>query len=428
MMKQNNIHIISLLLLMIMAIPAHPQSIPGFPVDLYPILKTWTYDDLITEKGDGEEIIDTLAGQAYLAGIRYSDTWFGRTGNLDFYFTGEKVSRIQFRHTHPTRSLTPEQSELIIRDTAARNAYTREVLTLDSLRRDSIEKEITVVLGPSYTSGRTSPTDRTARFSATWINRGYSCVYKDYVEHGDIIFTLMPSPSWISVEFDAPDNTELIEKGRIITKKLSCTCSLLAQPADTGQLVFQNVLLLLEFANGSRYLEMIPDVPACYLPAIQYEDVNGDAIPDIWISIPTAKESSVTYQYIYSMPFREPILVFNSNDLLPSAFRFRESKQISILMPDGKVHQVDVPASSAAASLFNAAGKPSFTETITPIGFSSFTENPRNRDGSVDFTGVIRMKPDNPALPDYGCIEILYHFVTGGWEVQKIKYPCNNEG
>jgi len=424
-MKPNNLHIISILLLTAFATKVHSQNIPGFPFDPYPILKTWTYDDLIKEKGDGKEIIDTLAGQAYLAGIRYPDTWFDRTGNLEFYFTGEKVSRILFRHFHPVRPLTQEQTDLIKRDTAARNAYTREVLKLDSLRRDSIEREITVILGPSYTAGRTNPADKKARFSATWINRGYSCVYKDYIDYGDIIFTLMAAPSWISGEFDAPGNTELIQKNRIVTKKLSCTCSLLAQPADTGRLVFQNVLLLLEFANGSRFLEMIPDLPASYLPVIQYDDMTGDGTPDIWISIPTDPGCSVTRQYIYTIPFREPVLVFNSNDMLPSALRFTEGKQISALMPDGTVHQVVVPASSTAASVFNAAGKPSFTDNITPAGFTSFTPNLRNRDGSVDFTGRITMKPENQALPDYGCLEILYHFATGGWEVQEINYPCN---
>lgn len=424
-MKSINLHITSLLLFFLVAVPVHSQTTPKFPLDPYPVLKNWSYNDLTKIKGDGTEIIDTLAGQAYLAGIRYADVWFGRSGNLDFYFSGEKVSRIQFRNAHPARILTQEQTDLIIRDTAARNAYAREVLKLDSLRRDSIEKEITMVLGPSFSSGRTNPADKKARYSATWINRGYSCVYKDYVDYGLVIFTLMAAPPWISGEFDAPANTELLQKSRIVTKKLSCTCSLLAQPADTGQLSYQNVLLLLEFANGLRFLEMIPDLPPSYLPDMQYDDVNGDGTPDIWISIPMDQGRSVMRQYIYSIPFREPVLIFNSNDMLPSALRFAEGKEISVLMPDGKVLQAQVPASSPAASVFNGAGKPSFTGSMTPSGYSSFVPNLRNRDGSLDFTGVIRLKPDNTPLPDFGCIEVLYHFLTGGWEVQKIGYPCN---
>ncbi|MFH0761792.1 MAG: hypothetical protein V2A67_09850 [Bacteroidota bacterium] len=424
-MKPTNLHIISFLFLSFFITPVHSQNIPGFPLDPYRILKTWTYDNLTKEKGDGEEIIDTLAGQAYLAGIRYSDTWFGRTGNLEFYFTGEKVSRIMFRYYHPARSRTQEQTDLIIRDTAARNSYAREVLQLDSLRRDSIEKEISVILGSSFTAGRSALSDRKAKYSANWINRGYSCVYKDYVEYGDIIFTKMIAPSWISGEFEAPAEMELLQKSRIVTKKISCTTSLLAQPADTGQLAYQNVLLLLEFTNGSRFLEMLPEIPISYLPTFQIDDVDGDGTPDIWISIPVDQPGSVTLQYIYAIPFKEPVLIFSSNDMLPSALRFSEGRQIGVLMPDGKVHQVAVPVSSPASSVFNAAGKPSFNDNMIPAGFSGFTMNLRNRDGSVDFTGRVSLKYDNPELPDYGCLDILYHFATGGWEVQEIRYPCN---
>ncbi len=400
------------------------QEKPGFPIDPYVILGNWYFDDLIREKGDGEPILDTIAGKAMITGAQYPDRWFGKSGSLQFYFTGEKVSRIIFRHHHPAKTIAPELADLIVKDTAARNAYTREALKLDSLRRDSIEKEIGIILGPSLTSERTSPVDKYARFMATWINRGYSCVYKDYIEYGDIVFTSAETPSWVQGEFGTPDKTVIIQQGKVETRDLSWTYSLITVPSDTLRMAYERIFLLAEYSSGIRFLEPLPEGPPFCLPAIHYDDADGDGVPDAWIWVPGNSNEPFSRSYIYSQKFREPILIFNPDDHFPAEMSLSEGLQIQVILQNGTEYLVPVPAGSPASAAFDSRGMPIQSGLIMPRGFKEFGVTERNRNGSVNLHGQIPLLL-NGRTGDIGFLDILYGFDGGGWEISEIKYACN---
>ncbi len=396
------------------------QEQPGFPWDPYRILKSWNYDDLVRLKGEGEQIIDTLSGQAFIAGLSYKDFCLNQAGTLAFYFTNEDISRMQFRFSHPAKPVDQAFADRIMRDTAVRNAYEREVMRNDSLRRDSLVQDVSRILGPPITAGTTSPSDKRVRYSATWINNGYSCVFKDDTEYGDLVFSLSMASAWVSGEYDIDAATEIVQRTVTQTRKVTWTTSLLAQPADTGKTTYQRLILVLDYKSGERYVENLPDLEYSYLPSMQFDDTDGSATLDAWITVPLSPDGKVTRQFIYSLQFKEPILVFNSFDFLPDAVRFVTGKQLEIHMLDGTLHRVDVPGESKVAKAFGSGGLPVRNIEILPSGYSQFKATPRNRDGSMNFIGTILLI-DEYTKENFGGIEILYQYVTGGWDVKEIR-------
>ncbi|HBB91443.1 MAG TPA: hypothetical protein DC042_06925 [Bacteroidales bacterium] len=402
-----------------MPVSSFGQEQADFPWDPYKILKSWNYDKLVRLKGEGTQIIDTLSGQAFIAGLSYTDRCFEKTGTLAFYFNNEDISRMEFRFSHPARPVDQAFAERIMLDTAVRNAYEREVMRNDSLRRDTLVQDVSKILGLPITSGPTSPSDKLVRYSATWINRGFSCVFKDDVEYGNLVFSLSMASAWVSGEYDIDATTEIVQRAISQTRKTSWTTSLLAQPADTGKTVYQRLILVLDYRSGERYVENLPDLEYSYLPSLQFDDTDGTATLDAWITAPVNSGGTVTRQFIYSLQFKEPILIFNTNDFLPDEIRFVSGKQIEIRMADGTLHRIDVTGESPAAKAYGSGGVPIRDITIRPAGYSQFKPTARNRDGSMNFIGTISLI-DEYTKEDFGGIEILYQYVTGGWDVKEI--------
>ncbi len=408
------------LLVSLIPITSYSQEQTDFPWNPYKILKTWKYDDLVKIKGEGIQIIDTLSGQAFIAGLSYTDRCFEKTGTLAFYFNHEDISRFEFRFSHPAKPVDPAFAERIMRDSAVRNAYEREVMRNDSLRRDSLVQDVSKILGLPITAGRTSPSDKLVRYSATWINKGFSCVFKDDVEFGTLIFSLSMASAWVSGEYDIDPTTVIVQRVINQTRKTSWTTSLLAQPSDSAKTVYQRLILVLDYRTGERYVENLPDLEYSYLPSMQFDDTDGTATLDAWITVPINPGGTATRQFIYSLQFKEPILIFNSNDFLPDEIRFVSGKQIEIHMTDGTLHRIDVKDGSTAGKAFGSGGAPIRDITIRPAGYSQFEPTARNRDGSMNFIGTISLI-DEYTKESFGGIEILYQYVTGGWDIREIQ-------
>jgi hypothetical protein len=399
---------------------ASPQNFPGLNLDPYKVLKTWNYDRTSGYKQNGAELIDTISGQAYLAGLSFSQQWMGKEVSLAFYFTGDSVSRILLRIPHPVKSLDPAFAEKLIKDSLLSESFAKETLKQDSLRRDSVIAFISNAFGPPADSGRTSPAEKSARFESTWINQGYSTVFKDYIEYGDIALTLSKATSWISGEFEIESNTILAQRTVIRNKKYTLTASLMAVPSDTSRVAYKSYLIDLMYNTGQRFVENLPETEVGYIPSMKFDDTDGTGTEDVWISIPMNENKSITREYIFSLQYKEPILIFNSNDFVPSEIRLTDDYTAEINMPDGSLFPLIIPQGHPYRTLFESNGKPKDPGySLVPKGFTSFKAQPRNRSGSLDFVGRISLNPTDKT--DQGGIEVSYKSVTGGWELGGVR-------
>jgi hypothetical protein len=420
-MKQRIIVILFLVCWILLPGKSVSQNFPGLDLDPFTILKTWNYDRTVGFKPGAEEIIDTLSGQAYLAGLGFNQSWMGKDVRLSFYFTGDSVSRILLKLPHPVKPLDPAFAEKLIKDSLLSEAFAKETLKQDSLRRDSVVTFISQVFGPPVDSGRTSPAEKTARYESTWINHGYATIFKDYIEYGEIAITLSKASSWISGEFDIEPNTLLAQRTVVRTKKYTLTASLMAVPSDTSKVAYQSYLIDLYYNTGQRFVENLPETETGFVPSMKFDDTDGTGTEDVWITIPMNESQTISREYIFSLQFKEPILIFNSNDFVPSEIRLAEDFTIEIIMPDGSITTLPVPAGNPHRVLFDAKGAPSNPSfSLMPKGFSSFKAQPRNRQGSLDFIGTISLKPGDAR--EKGGIEIAYKAVTGGWELSAFRF------
>jgi len=428
---------VSIVLLNLGAGVASGQNTGNFPFDPYVILKSWNYDYLVKNMGEGEQVIGTMRNQKYLAGLKYPFDLLGMKGTMEFTFSKDSISRFQFRKEHILRVIEPELIDRMARDTNVSKAYNIEIRQLDSLRRDSLINDISEILGTPLSNGPTAVTEKNARHLAIWISRGYSCMFKDYISYSEITFSLSTIPLWVVGEFDIPAGTEICRKTMINTKKFSWTANLLGYPSEGRELTYADVFLLLEYSTGQKYLESLPKVPVdylqtltfvpfatgqrCllnlpknaigYLPDITFEDCNGDAIPEAWIKVPVNSSANCFRHYLFSLQYREPNLIFNSADQMPKSIGIKSGTPIQITMPDGTVRTVESDLTS---------GFPSQFTQIKIKGFKYLKSNELNSDGSANLSGGIELRLF-PGAPVLGILEIMYKHVPGGWEVDQFK-------
>lgn len=418
------------------------QEISNFPFDPFAILKSWNYDQLIKTMGNGDEVVGTRRNQTYLAGLRYQSELLGMHGKLEFGFSKDSISRIQFRKDHIAKIIDTILADRMARDTTVRKDYNSGIRMVDSLRRDSVVKAITKILGTPLSSGPTAVTEKNARYSAIWINRGYSCLYKDYYDHSEIVFALSTVPLWTIGEFNIPPITEIVQKYNANTRKMNWSTSLLACPSNARLYEFSDVFLVAEFTSGQRYLASIPKNPACYLssllslefatgqrlllnvprnsisylPWLSSEDCDGDGIPEAWIHTPGDPGRNQSRHYLYSLQYREPNLIFNSDDQVPSGIIIGNDSQLSVILQDGTVRNIDTP---------NPLTKQNQTIHLSPKGFNYLNTTKLNNDGSTNFIGGIELR-ESENSPVLGVLEITYKYLTGGWETDQIRLLPNN--
>ncbi len=415
------LNILPFLILFALVQPLIAQEEGCFPLDPYTILKTWTYEDVSKELGPGEQIIDTVRKQAYLAGYRYTREWFGRQGSLEFYFSPNGISRIQFSINYPVRELATDLQEQIKRDTLIRNAYNTEVLIQDSIRRDSVIQAISLVLGQPFSSGPTPAADKASKFAASWFTGGYVCSLRDLGTTTVVVFALAGTPDWAVREFDLPEQGMLISKEKIKQKRLAWTASLVAVPAPENKTSYERIFLLLEFESGQRFAEGLPALShEALLPKIYFDDLTGDAVYEAWITVPLNLENRTERHYFYSLQFKDPQIIFNTDYSLPSEIVFQKGYNLDIVFPDGTILQQTLPKQGKIASFYLSDGNLKTPVTLHPDGFSSLLESERLRNGSLNLAGLI-------ALPmagkeSAGFVSITYQYNNGEWEPISSEY------
>ena len=420
-MKSKTYLIITILSLLSIQV-AESQDVRNFPFDPFVILKSWNYDFLIKTMGKGEEITGTMKNQTYLAGLKYPADLLGMHGNLEFTFNKDSISRFQFRKEHKASVTSADLAGGKMRDPAVNSEYNRAIQKLDSLQkmdsisRDSVVRAISEILGPPVSNGRTAVTEKNARHSAVWINRGYTCLYKDYINYSEIVFSLSTIPLWAVGEFGIPAGTEIIQKTLVNTRKMSWTASLLGLPLDAGRMIYSDILLLLEFAAGQRYLESVPKNAINYLPRLIFEDCDGDGIPEAWLQVPSDKDGIQTRHFLFSLPFKEPNLIFSSDDLIPVSISIQNGSRIIITLQDETTRVLE---SQGPVAKLNQ------TVQLNPKGFKYLRSTKLNTDGSTNFIGGIELRT-SPETPGFGILEISYKHTAGGWETDQISLLRND--
>jgi hypothetical protein len=398
-MKMNLTLFLSLVLLFHNhATPVHAAD--GFPIHPYLIMKTWNYDVLKDKMGEGREIMGTFRNQKYIAGLGYPFQLLGMEGQLEFYFSRDSISRIQFHHDHPERKIGFDLADRLSRDSTLRKEYNQNIRRLDSLRRDSIIREISLIMGNPVENKPAPPTEKDARHSAVWISDGYSCLYKDYISYSEVVFSIPTVPLYYVGEFGIPTRSELFLKVNGTSGKLSWSASLAGAPSGSNPLIYDDIFLILEYSNGQRYLEPMPNHPVNYLPSLRFEDCNGSGSPQIWVQVPSDSLGKEVRHYIYSIRNLEPNIIFNTDDLVPSSITVGSNDKVSAYFFSG----VTLNAGPVAPGSLPAGSIPE-----EPDGFSYLKDTARNHDGSVNF------------LAGIGPLEITYQYRNGGWDPASIK-------
>lgn len=398
------------------------QDYPSdFPVDPFPVLKTWNYQTVRSNLGSGEQIVDTMFGKPYLAGYRYQQRWLERDGVLEFYFTQKGISIIQFKTEHPLPEPSEELSAQLMQDTLLRKSYNQELVRVDSVRRDSIVKGISKMMGTPNSAGPTPAADRQARYSASWVNHGYACTMRDLGTYTTVVFSLVRTPDWTVNQFGLPNHTEVISKHMVVQQRQSWEASLLGAPTEGSPMLYDHVYLLLEFQTGERYLENLPPLPyPAKMVKLDYNDMDGNAFLDPWIIVELAEGVGRERHYIYSVQLKEPIPIFETESLLPYEIALADNKTLLITFPEGSVHHQKLPLNCQLQEYYTSEGEITVPLAISPDGFHSLVAENRNRDGSLNLSGVIRLLTldGKPA----GEIQILYEFNNGTWRPLKSQF------
>jgi hypothetical protein len=417
-MKTKTLLFISALVLLLSFQKVKSQDAKNFPFDPYIILKSWNYDLLVKTMGNGEEIMATRDNQSYLAGLRYSADLFGMHGKLDFTFNKDSIASFLFRSGHKTRVTSVGPTDKKSRDPNLSAEYTLAIQKLDSvqrmdsLSRDSVVKVISKILGPAFSNGPTPVTEKNARHLAIWVNRGYTCLYKDFIDYSEIGFSLPTVPLWVVGEFDIPTRTEILQKTTVNTKKMSWAASLLGVPSNTPQMIYSDIFLLLEYTTGQKFLESVQKNSIGFLPGMAFQDCDGDAIPDAWIQVPSNKTRTQIKHYLFSLQYKEPNPIFNSDDLIPSDISILGGSRITVTFQDGTTRTIDCQVQNAL---------PGQVITIKAKGFKYLNSTNLNTDGTTNFIGGIELYQGSESS-GIGILEIGYKHTANGWEPEQVKF------
>jgi hypothetical protein len=266
-------------------------------------------------------------------------------------------------------------------------------------------------MGTPLSNGRTAVTEKNARHSAIWINHGFSCLYKDYIDYSEIVFSLSTIPLWTVGEFDIPAGTQILRKSNVTTSKMSWSAALLGFPANTPALAYSNIFLLLEYSTGQRYVASIPDNPVNFLPELLFEDCDGDAIPEAWLQVPIDPSGNMMRHFVFSLKFKEPNMVFNSDEQIPASISILNGTKISVTFQDGSSRMTDAPKALGLTD-----------KTFIPNGFRYLRTTKRNADGSTNFAGGIAI-PSSSDMQNSNLVEILFKHTPGGWEPELVRMP-----
>lgn len=425
--------------------------------DAYKILSSWTYEDVEQHYGQGENIIDSMYGQAYISGFRYNDTWFNRPCELEFYFSDVNVSQFLLRFIHPNNLMLEEEDKKkqeasktgklksnIIPDSVwtlriKENPevldslekvyikgflYRMSLFEQDSLRGDSIIRDLAEILGPPLREGVTPHTDKDSRYFATWIKNGFSCSVKDYRRFTEVYFAISPAPGAAISEFNLDPETKLIEKVILFIRNKPLEISLIGLPAYRGSSEFTQINILAKTYNGGLYLDELPEErQGGKKPLLHVMDLTGDGIQDIWLQFEKSDGSGCTNNFIYTMELIEPLLIFDPIAELDVGLDgdFQDEYMATVLL-DG-YPRTSLPLDKndpVYQGLFDENGKLLKPVKISVGSIKTLEAKPYKSKKGYQFIGYMPITGLSESNI-IGYVQVIWDYNTGGWELRSLE-------
>ncbi len=347
-----------------------------FPYHPREILKSWDYYTLTEKLGEGQPIIDTLSGQAYIAGMAYRVEWINRPADLSFYFSDIQIRSFNLRFWSPNTSERRGKKFNRITDPVVRDSIIREYQIQDSLRNDSVKRllrmnpdlliemnkqaerineqeqrlydldslrcdsiifDISTIMETPYRQDTTSHSEPNARYYAVWLNKGLGISLKDYIDYIDVAFSIPDFSKQKAFAYGMDGRFEVYEKRAVKIGKDTVDVSLLALPDETNWNKFSATNLLIEPKKGQSFVEQLIDNQLIRHPEIRFEDLNADQVEEAWFSAVTDSTPECQIHQIFSLETLEPIILFNTQTDLYEATegRLMHGFQAELTFSDG---------------------------------------------------------------------------------------------
>ena len=405
-MNKFSLHTLLLLTLgLLMNFQLKSQDFPHSPIE---ILKVWDYYRLLDELGDdGEAIIGRMSGQDYIAGMRYSGTWFGRSADISFYFSDIDISTFSLRfwssnmssrtHGINTKSITAQDRDSIfvevrrrdslrndsvtrllrsnpeflaeLKETSARiNAEKKRLYDMDSMRCDSLITDIAKVMGQPYEKGRTLHTEAPARYFARWINQGMAISLKDYTDYTDVSFSIpLVVPEKARV-LNLDPKSEIYQTMKVSINQDTVVISLLCLPAENTNSTFTEAGIIVEPGRGAGFSEKLGEDLLFTHPDIRIITLDQDKKPVLWFTANLEGSDSCTIHQFYQFEGYEPILLWNSAvDLHQvSEGHLYTGFQADMTLSDGTRMTFPLEANKLPGGLYNASGVLASRDILIP--------------------------------------------------------------
>lgn len=426
-------------------------------VDVYKILSSWTYKDVEQNYGQGENIIDTMSGQAYISGFRYQDNWFDRPCVLEFYFSDINVSRFLLRFIHPNNLILEAEDKKkqevgksgilesnVIPDSVWTKRlkenpgildslgkvfldgflYRKSLFEKDSLRGDSIIRSFEEILGLPLKEGGTQHLDKDSRYFATWITGGFSCSVKDYRKFTEVNFAVSPAPGAAIAEFNLDPKTKLIEKINLKIRNKTIEVSVLGVPLLRGSNVFSQINLLAVAGPGGLYLDNLPEERQIgQNPKIHVLDLTGDGLMDVWLQSEIADGTGCTNNFIYTLELIEPLLIFDPIDELKMDLDgdFQDNYQAMVLLDGYPRTYLPLDKNTAEyEGIYDADGKLLKPVKLSVGALKRLEAKPYESKKGYMFFGYLPITGvSNSDILGY--VQAIWDYNTGGWELRSME-------
>ncbi len=424
----------------------------------YEVMASWTFEDVIKEFGEGENIIDTMSGQAYISGFRYNESWLEKPCELEFYFADVNVSRFLLRFIHPNNALLEEENkknDVITSGTgmlesktvpdsiwvkrikdnpgifdslktawAKEFVYRKSMLEKDSLRGDSIIRDVAKIFGEPLREGPTPHTDKDSRYFATWIKNGYSCSVKDYRRFTEINFGISPAPGAVITEFNLDPGIKLIEKLNMNIRGKNLEVSLLGLPQAKGSIYFDRLFLLASTPSRGFYLNELPEErQSGFNPQLVIKDLTGDGIPDVWLKVLTGVNGACSNNFIYTLELMEPLLIFDPLDdlIFELEGEFQDDFNAMIIIDGAERSHLPLDKNKPEyKSIFNENGKLLKKVQIYPGCLERIEAKKYKSSKGTQITGHVPIHgvSDNDII---GYLLATWDYQSGGWELRSLE-------
>lgn len=428
-----------------------------FPNDPKTILKQWDYYKLVEKFGEGLPIIDTIEGQAYIAGMAYKETWLNRTADVSYYFKDIDIASFQIKFISPylderiggklTNVTDPVIRDSLLRvfqiqdsvridsvsrllrvdpdlmkdfeDEAKALTHKKKILyDLDALRCDSVIDDISAIVGTPLRKGLTLHTEKSVRYFAVWVNKGIAISLRDFTDYTTIDFSIPFVNSLTASGFEIDPDSEVLRKMHLSKRRDTLAISLLAVAQNEDLNMFCKASILVESQTGAKYVEKFHYDLSLKSLAVDAFDFNNDGVQEIWIHGIIDSTTHCEVHQIYTVTNTEPIVIFDSKLETDEglSLRLMHGFQAEATLADGTSFMFPLrKTNNAIQGYYNSNGVLLANEILIP-GCLQYLKSKSSDKGSYSLEG--RLSIFTQSKTKHVCdLVITWDLVRGIWEV-----------